>query len=232
MGFPLEILEWVAISFSTGSSLPRYEPTSPALAGGFFTYWATCCLLNSSSKLSQQCDSWWDDADVDMCKHLNWCKSVVKPFAHGYRLRMPVVAQFCGTYKLAQPKCILSVLPWSCPSSVYTIEMSQPSWASSPTPCLTWWHCVTSLLDPRGHLLWQWHVEAMWYGNLGGEISALVSLQCYWDVVDLWYCISLRLELNSLTECEAITTSLANKVTVFSFLWWEHLRSVVLAAFK
>ena len=31
------ILEWVAISFSRGSSLPEIESASPALAGGFFT---------------------------------------------------------------------------------------------------------------------------------------------------------------------------------------------------
>ena len=31
------ILEWVAISFSRGSSDPGVEPVSPALAGGFFT---------------------------------------------------------------------------------------------------------------------------------------------------------------------------------------------------
>ena len=31
------ILEWVAISYSSGSSQPRIEPTSTALAGGFFT---------------------------------------------------------------------------------------------------------------------------------------------------------------------------------------------------
>ena len=43
-------------------------------------------------------------------------------------------------------------------------------------------------------------------------MSALVSLQCYWDVVDIRYCISLRLELNSLIECEVITTRLANFV--------------------
>ena len=30
------ILEWVAIPFSRGSSRPRIEPESPALAGGFF----------------------------------------------------------------------------------------------------------------------------------------------------------------------------------------------------
>ena len=31
------ILEWVAISFSRGSSQPRIKPKSPALAGGFLT---------------------------------------------------------------------------------------------------------------------------------------------------------------------------------------------------
>ena len=35
------ILEWVAISFSRGSSCPGIEPESPALAGRFFTIWAT-----------------------------------------------------------------------------------------------------------------------------------------------------------------------------------------------
>ena len=30
-------MEWVAISFSRGSSDPGMEPGSPALAGGFFT---------------------------------------------------------------------------------------------------------------------------------------------------------------------------------------------------
>ena len=38
------ILEWLAIPFSRGSSRPRDRPcslVSPALAGGFFTIWAT-----------------------------------------------------------------------------------------------------------------------------------------------------------------------------------------------
>ena len=41
---PARILEWVAIPFSGGSSWPRIEPVSlisPALAGKFFTIWAT-----------------------------------------------------------------------------------------------------------------------------------------------------------------------------------------------
>ena len=38
MGFPQpRILEWAAISFSRGSSQPRDQITSPALADGFFT---------------------------------------------------------------------------------------------------------------------------------------------------------------------------------------------------
>ena len=35
------ILEWVAISFSRGSSWPRDGTGSPGLEGGFFTVWAT-----------------------------------------------------------------------------------------------------------------------------------------------------------------------------------------------
>ena len=37
------ILEWVAISFPGGLHNPAIEPESPALAGGFFTIWATEC---------------------------------------------------------------------------------------------------------------------------------------------------------------------------------------------
>ena len=38
MGFSrARILEWVAISFSRGSSSPGIEPASPVLAGRFFT---------------------------------------------------------------------------------------------------------------------------------------------------------------------------------------------------
>jgi len=35
------ILEWVAISLSRGTSPPRIDPASPALAGRFFTTSAT-----------------------------------------------------------------------------------------------------------------------------------------------------------------------------------------------
>ena len=34
-------LEWVAISFSRGSSQPRYRTQVSCIAGGFFTIWAT-----------------------------------------------------------------------------------------------------------------------------------------------------------------------------------------------
>ena len=35
--FQARILEWLAISFSRESSRPRDQPTSPAVADGFFT---------------------------------------------------------------------------------------------------------------------------------------------------------------------------------------------------
>ena len=35
------ILEWVAISFSRGSSQPRDQIQVSCIAGGFFTFWAT-----------------------------------------------------------------------------------------------------------------------------------------------------------------------------------------------
>ena len=57
-GFPVHgilqarILEWVAISFSRGSSQPGIEPMSSALAGRFFTIWATkeAHILNSKGE--------------------------------------------------------------------------------------------------------------------------------------------------------------------------------------
>ena len=39
--FQARILEWVAISFSRGSSLPRNWTGISCIAGGFFTSWAT-----------------------------------------------------------------------------------------------------------------------------------------------------------------------------------------------
>ena len=43
MGFSLQarILEWVAISFSRGSSQPRDQTLVSCIAGRFFTFWAT-----------------------------------------------------------------------------------------------------------------------------------------------------------------------------------------------
>ena len=38
--FQARILEWVAISFSRGSSGPRNRAWVSCIAGGFFTYWA------------------------------------------------------------------------------------------------------------------------------------------------------------------------------------------------
>ena len=48
----LRILEWAAIAFSRDLAYPGIEPaspTSPALAGGFFTTSATCKVRNLGS---------------------------------------------------------------------------------------------------------------------------------------------------------------------------------------
>ena len=37
MGFPTRILEWIPISFSRGSSRPKYQSHVSRIAGGFFT---------------------------------------------------------------------------------------------------------------------------------------------------------------------------------------------------
>ena len=39
--FQARILDWVAISFSRGSSSPRHQTEVSCIAGGFFTNWAT-----------------------------------------------------------------------------------------------------------------------------------------------------------------------------------------------
>ena len=54
------VLQWVAISFSRGSSQPRDRIylLSPALAGGFFTTSATWEALNFQSKYSVPSDHW------------------------------------------------------------------------------------------------------------------------------------------------------------------------------
>ena len=46
------ILEWIAISFSRGSSWPKYRIQISCIAGGFFITWATRESLNSRSPWS------------------------------------------------------------------------------------------------------------------------------------------------------------------------------------
>ena len=48
--FQARVLEWVAISFSRGSSWPRYRTQVSCIAGRHFTLWAT----RSSGKCTQQ----------------------------------------------------------------------------------------------------------------------------------------------------------------------------------
>ena len=48
------ILEWVAISFSRGSSLPRYWIWVSCIAGRFFTVWATREFQESMESISKE----------------------------------------------------------------------------------------------------------------------------------------------------------------------------------
>ena len=55
--FQARILEWVAISYSTGSSQPGIEPVSlasPALAGGLFTTATIWEALDMAIRLCEQ----------------------------------------------------------------------------------------------------------------------------------------------------------------------------------
>ena len=58
--FPARILQWVAIPFSQGSSQPRDETMSSALAGRFFYHWATWEAPQSTQ---------WAP---NKCTHRNW----------------------------------------------------------------------------------------------------------------------------------------------------------------
>ena len=51
--FQARIVEWVAISFSGGSSWPRDQTWVSCIAGGFFTIWATREALEISSALKE-----------------------------------------------------------------------------------------------------------------------------------------------------------------------------------
>ena len=58
------ILEWIAISFSKGSSRPRDQPASlasPLLADGFFTTWETLIIQREGFK-----GLWRLDVGVDV----------------------------------------------------------------------------------------------------------------------------------------------------------------------
>ena len=55
--FPARILEWVAISFSKGSSQPRDQTLVSHIAGEFFTIWATREALNDRA-LSSWSTEW------------------------------------------------------------------------------------------------------------------------------------------------------------------------------
>ena len=58
--FQARILEWVAISFSRGSSWPRDWTQVSCMAGGFFTVWATRedCQITARILIQESLVSW------------------------------------------------------------------------------------------------------------------------------------------------------------------------------
>ena len=58
--FQARVLEWIAISFSRGSSQPRYQSQVSRIAGGCFTVWATDlkCSEHTSKKWFQAPKGW------------------------------------------------------------------------------------------------------------------------------------------------------------------------------
>ena len=58
--FQARALEWVAISFSTGSSWPRDQTQVPCIAGGFFTVWVTRePICGGGTRKGERRESFW-----------------------------------------------------------------------------------------------------------------------------------------------------------------------------
>ena len=55
--FQARILEWVAVSFSRGSSWPRDRTCVPCIASGLFTFWATWEAVSAEDTAVNQMDS-------------------------------------------------------------------------------------------------------------------------------------------------------------------------------
>ena len=97
MKFSRQILKWVAISFSRGSSWPRDQTQVSGIAGRFFTVWVTSSIQLSRSVMSNflrphglqhtrpPCPSPTPEACSNSCPSNQWChpaiSSSVVPFS-------------------------------------------------------------------------------------------------------------------------------------------------------
>ena len=78
--FQARALEWVAISYSRGSSDPLIEPTSPALAGGFLTLGSPIPGMGNSIYERTEAEKWhiWEETwskgkRGDLCASVENC---------------------------------------------------------------------------------------------------------------------------------------------------------------
>ena len=79
MGFPRQILEWVTISFSRGSSWPRDWTWVSCIAGRFFICWATREAISNYYSTNTEIQTWSNEHTEDFSKpsvtswsHIDW----------------------------------------------------------------------------------------------------------------------------------------------------------------
>ena len=138
------ILEWVAISFSRGSSWPRNWTQVSCIAGRFLTYWATrearvltpsiiSPILMLSSVLKTWSPSWIP------VLHLGWAPKFLSPFKFSF-VFLSWLCNWCFQFRSQ----------WGDQCG-----REQMVWAGSPRPGLrrrrqSWWGCQS----PKQAVLW------------------------------------------------------------------------------
>ena len=113
------ILEWVAVSFSRGSSQPRGQTQASCIAGGFFTSWDTREHLRASSvrSVAQSC--------LTLCNPMD-CSTLGLPVHHQ-------LLEFSQTHVHQVADAIQPSHPLSSPSPAFSLSQYQglSQWVSS-----------------------------------------------------------------------------------------------------
>ena len=90
------ILEWVAISFSRGSSWPRDQTQASCIAGQFFTFWATKEVLLEQTAREEWNQHWnikWCGSYKHVCLFPGSChNTVIEGTDYMVRVSLPLVS--------------------------------------------------------------------------------------------------------------------------------------------